>query len=125
MSPVAAYVVQCLVTCVVVAVVAFALLMGARQVGAVRNSPSVRLLARLGLDGRRAVYVVKVADQVLILGGSDAGLNLLGKIDPGVADAMGSSGSGTTGWSRWFSGRFKVAGNRVGSEPSGSEGPHE
>jgi len=52
----------------------------ARRAGAARATGSLELLARLPLDARRAVYVVRVLDQILILGASDTGLAKLGEL---------------------------------------------
>lgn len=39
-------------------------------------------LARLPLDGRRSIYVVRVVDEILIVGASEAGLCKLGELAP-------------------------------------------
>lgn len=52
----------------------------ARRAGVARSTGSLELLARLPLEARRAVYVVRVLDQVLILGGSEQGLSKLGEL---------------------------------------------
>jgi flagellar biogenesis protein FliO len=50
----------------------------------------VELLARLPLETRRSVYVVRVLDRVLIIGASEAGLVKLGEVPPdGAARALG------------------------------------
>jgi flagellar biogenesis protein FliO len=52
----------------------------ARRAGVARATGSLELLARLPLEARRAVYVVRVLDQILILGASDTGLAKLGEL---------------------------------------------
>ncbi len=48
-----------------------------------RGRPSsLDLIARLPLEGRRAVYLVRIGSKVLVLGGSEAGLTRLGTVDP-------------------------------------------
>ena len=52
----------------------------ARRAGVARAAGSLELVARLPLEGRRSVYVVRVLDQVLILGGSESGICKLGEL---------------------------------------------
>jgi flagellar biogenesis protein FliO len=52
----------------------------ARRAGLARGANSLELLARLPLEARRSVYVVRVLDQVLILGASETGLAKLGEL---------------------------------------------
>jgi flagellar protein FliO/FliZ len=52
----------------------------ARRAGVARATGPLELIARLPLEARRAVYVVRVLDQVLILGGSEQGLSKLGEL---------------------------------------------
>jgi flagellar biogenesis protein FliO len=52
----------------------------ARRAGVARAAGSLELVARLPLEARRAVYVVRVLDQVLILGGSESGISKLGEL---------------------------------------------
>jgi hypothetical protein len=69
---------------VVVALAAF-VLYAARRVGVGRAMGPVELLARLPLEPRRSVYVVRVLDRVLIIGSSEAGLAKLGQLARGAA----------------------------------------
>jgi flagellar biogenesis protein FliO len=80
MSPSIAYVLQTLVTLLGVCVLAVAVLVGARRLGVGRPLGPVSLLGRLGLDGRRAVYLVRVGPLVYVVGGSEAGLSKLGEL---------------------------------------------
>lgn len=52
----------------------------ARRAGVARTSGALELVARLPLEARRSVYVVRVLDQVLILGGSESGISKLGEL---------------------------------------------
>jgi flagellar biogenesis protein FliO len=52
----------------------------ARRAGVARTAGSLELVARLPLEARRSVYVVRVLDQVLILGGSESGISKLGEL---------------------------------------------
>jgi hypothetical protein len=69
---------------VVVALAAF-VLYAARRAGLGRAMGPVELLARLPLEPRRSVYVVRVLDRVLIIGSSEAGLAKLGQLARGAA----------------------------------------
>ncbi len=63
----------------------------ARRVGVPRALGPVELLARLPLEARRSVYVVRVVDRVLIIGSSEAGLTKLGELPK---NALGEAGLG-------------------------------
>lgn len=80
MSPLATYVVQTLVTLLGVCALAVVVLAGARRLGVGRPAGPVTLLGRLGLDGRRAVYLVRVGAKVYVVGASEAGLSSLGEL---------------------------------------------
>jgi flagellar protein FliO/FliZ len=55
-------------------------LMGLQAVAAGRQ-PLVSVVERLPLDQRRSLFVVKAADEYLLVGGGEAGLQLLSKLD--------------------------------------------
>ena len=55
-------------------------LMGLQAMSAGRQ-PLVSVVERLPLDQRRALFVVKAADEYLLVGGGEAGLQLLSKLD--------------------------------------------
>ena len=80
MSPVASYVLQTLVTLLGVAALAAVLLYGARRAGLGRAMGPVDLVGKLPLDGRRAIYLVRVGEVVYVLGASEAGLVKLGEV---------------------------------------------
>ena len=81
MSPLTSYVVETLVTLFAISVLAVAVLYGARRLGVGRPAGPLHLVGRLPLDGRRAVYLVRVDKRVFVLGASEAGLNKLGELD--------------------------------------------
>lgn len=47
-----------------------------------RPSGPLEVLARLPLESRRSVYVVRIANQLLIVGSSETGLTSLGELPP-------------------------------------------
>jgi flagellar biogenesis protein FliO len=79
MSPLASYVVETLITLVAIVALAVLVLYGARRVGLGRPAGPLRLVGRLPLDGRRAVYLVRVGGTVYVLGCSEAGLEKVGE----------------------------------------------
>ncbi len=82
MTPFATYIVETLVTLVAVIALAILVLVSARRFGLGRPLGPLELVGRLPLEGRRAVYLVRVAQRVFILGASEAGLEKLGELDP-------------------------------------------
>ncbi len=82
MTPFATYIVETLVTLVAVVALAILVLVGARRFGIGRPLGPLELVGRLPLEGRRAVYLVRVADRVFVLGASEAGIEKLGELDP-------------------------------------------
>lgn len=80
MGTYAGYIVQTMVTLLAVCAVAFVVLYGARRLGIGRPRGPVALLGVLPLDARRAIYLVKVGEQVIVVGASEAGLTRLGEM---------------------------------------------
>jgi flagellar biogenesis protein FliO len=74
------YVIESVALLVVVAALAVAVSYAARRAGLGRALGAIELLARLPLETRRSVYVVRVLDRVLIIGASEAGLVKLGEL---------------------------------------------
>jgi flagellar biogenesis protein FliO len=87
MSPLAAYIVESLVTLVGIVVLAIVVLYGARRLGVGRTQGPLQLLGRLPLDGRRTVYLVKVGNLVYVVGASEGGLVRLGEVKEGDLEA--------------------------------------
>jgi flagellar biogenesis protein FliO len=79
-SPLTAYVIETVVTLLGVVALAVAVLYAARRMGVGRPSGPLQLVGRLPLDGRRAVYLVKVGSVVYVVGASEAGLFKLGQL---------------------------------------------
>jgi len=71
---------QAIVTLGVVALIAVGIVYLQRKstLGGMRGP--LELVGRLPLDARKAIYLVKVGEQVLVLGGSEAGLRLLSTV---------------------------------------------
>jgi len=85
MGSYAGYLLETFVTLVVVCVLAFVVLYGARRFGIGRATGSIRLVGQLPLDARRAIYLVKIGEQVIVVGASEGGLTKLGEMP---ADAV-------------------------------------
>lgn len=81
MSPLAAYMVETLVTLLAVVALAVLVLYGGRRLGIGRPTGPLELVGRLPIDARRAVYLVRVGEVVYIVGASEAGLTRLGELD--------------------------------------------
>lgn len=77
MTPLGRYVVETLVMLLGVATLAVFVLVLGRRVGVGRAQGPLELVGRLPLDARRVVYLVRVGGRVLVLGGSEAGLQKL------------------------------------------------
>ena len=83
MSPEATYVLESLATVAVFGAALVATTWGIRRLGiaGVAGKPSERaieVIARQPLDGRRAIYLVRVGKRVLVVGASDGALTRLG-----------------------------------------------
>ena len=81
MTPLGTYLLQTFATLLVVVAAAVAVLWAARRMGLGRVAGPMHLVGRLPLDGRRVLYLVRVADRVLIVGASEGGLTKLGELD--------------------------------------------
>ncbi len=85
MGSYAGYLLETFITLVVVCGLAFVVLYGARRFGIGRASGSIKLVGQLPLDARRAIYLVKIGEQVIVVGASEGGLTKLGEVP---ADAL-------------------------------------
>ena len=74
------YLLETFFTLIVVCGVAFAVLYGARRLGLGRASGPIRLVGQLPLDGRRFIYLVRVGDQVFVVGVGEGGFTKLGEM---------------------------------------------
>jgi flagellar protein FliO/FliZ len=79
-TPLGRYVVETLVMLVGVAVLVVLVLSAGRRLGVGRAAGPLELVGRLPLDGRRAVYLVRVGETVYVVGASESGLSKLGEI---------------------------------------------
>lgn len=80
MGSYAGYLVETFLTLVVVCVLAFVVLWGARRLGVARASGSIKLVGQLPLDARRAIYLVRIGESVIVVGASEGGLTKLGEM---------------------------------------------
>ena len=80
MGPYAGYLLETFVTLLAVCGLAFVVLYGARRLGIGRPRGPIQLVGQLPLDARRAIYLVQVGDQVLVVGASEAGITKLGEV---------------------------------------------
>jgi len=80
MSPLTKYVIETLITLLGVIALAVLVLYGARRLGVGKPAGPVTLVGRLPLEGRRAIYLVRVGKTVFVIGGSEAGLAKLGEV---------------------------------------------
>jgi flagellar biogenesis protein FliO len=80
MSPYASYLVETFLTLVVVCALAIVVLYGARRLGIGRPAGPVELWGQLPLDGRRAIYLVRVGEQVFVIGVAEGGMTKLGEV---------------------------------------------
>jgi flagellar biogenesis protein FliO len=80
MTELGSYLVETLITLLAVCALAVLVLFGFRRVGVGRSVGPAELVGRLPLDGRRAIYLVRVGKTVLVLGGSEAGLAKLAEL---------------------------------------------
>jgi len=80
MSPTASYLVETFVTLVVVCLLAFVVLYGARRLGIGRPRGPISLVGQLPLDARRAIYLVRVGANVIVVGVGEGGFTKLGEI---------------------------------------------
>ncbi len=80
MGSYAGYLLETFITLGVVCALAFVVLYGARRFGVGRASGSIRLVGQLPLDARRAIYLVRIGESVLVVGASEGGLTKLGEV---------------------------------------------
>jgi flagellar biogenesis protein FliO len=80
MTPVSQYVVQTLVTLLAVVALSVVLLSALRRVGVGKLGGPLELVARLPLEGRRAVYLVRAGETVYVLAASESALAKLGEL---------------------------------------------
>ena len=77
----AAYLIETSITLVAVVAIAFLVLYGARRMGVLRARGPIRLVGQLTLEARRSIYLVRVGEQVLVVGACEGGMTKLGELD--------------------------------------------
>jgi flagellar biogenesis protein FliO len=80
MTPLSRYVVETLVTLLGVVALSIVLLSALRRVGVGKLGGPLELVARLPLEGRRAVYLVRAGETVYVLAASEHALAKLGEM---------------------------------------------
>lgn len=80
MTPLSRYVVETLVTLLAVVVLCVVVLSALKRVGVGKLGGPLELLARLPLEGRRAVYLVRAGETVYVLAASENALAKLGEL---------------------------------------------
>src|SRR3954447_17304779 len=84
MTPLSRYVVETLVTLLAVVALCILLLSALRRVGVGKTGGPLELVARLPLEGRRAVYLVRAGETVYVLAASEGALAKLGEMPRSV-----------------------------------------
>ncbi|HZU81508.1 MAG TPA: flagellar biosynthetic protein FliO [Polyangiaceae bacterium] len=74
------YIIETFATLLGVCALALIVLWGARRLGLGRASGPIELYGHLPLDGRRAVYLVKVGANVFVVGVDPGGFTKLGEV---------------------------------------------
>jgi flagellar biogenesis protein FliO len=91
------YLVETFVTLAGVCALALVVLWGARRLGVGRPSGPIELCGHLPLDARRAIYLVRVGQQMFVLGVGEGGFTKLGGVPaselPGVGVGSGVDAS--------------------------------
>lgn len=80
MSSLITYLLQVCLMLLVFGAIAAALVRFGRRPAEQRSGP-LELVARLRLEGRRGIYLVRAGRRVLVVGSSEAGLTRLGELD--------------------------------------------
>jgi flagellar protein FliO/FliZ len=75
-----AYLIETSITLAAVCALALVVLWGARRLGVGRPSGPIELYGHLPLDARRSIYLVRVGEQVFIVGVGEGGFTKLGEL---------------------------------------------
>lgn len=87
MTPLSRYVIETLVSLLAVVALSVLLLSALRRAGVGKAGGPLELLARLPLEGRRAVYLVRAGEVVYVLAASENALAKLGELPRGSLPA--------------------------------------
>ncbi len=80
MSPYASYFLESLILLAGVCALAVLVIVGGKKLGLGKPHGPLALRGHLPLDARRAVYLVQVGEQLLVVGASESGLTKLGEV---------------------------------------------
>jgi flagellar biogenesis protein FliO len=80
-SALGVYVLQTVLTLLILGALAYGLIYLQRKLTLSGSKGPLEMLGRLPLDARKTVYLVKIGEQVLVLGASEAGLRLLSTLN--------------------------------------------
>ena len=80
LSSYTAYLVETFVTLIAVCALAVLVLWVGRRAGMTRGYGPIELYGHLPLDARRAIYLVKVGEHVLVVGVGEGGFTKLGEL---------------------------------------------
>lgn len=80
MTPLSRYVIETVISLVAIVALSILLLSALRRAGVGKASGPLELLARLPLEGRRAVYLVRVGETIYVLGASENAMQKLGEL---------------------------------------------
>jgi flagellar biogenesis protein FliO len=84
MTPLSRYVVETVISLVAIVALSIVLLSALRRAGVGKASGPLELVARLPLEGRRAVYLVRVGETIYVLGASENAMQKLGELPDGA-----------------------------------------
>jgi flagellar protein FliO/FliZ len=96
-SSYAGYLVETSVTLLAVCALATLVLWGARRAGLGRPSGPIELRGHLPLDARRSIYLVKVGEQVFVVGVGEGGFTKLGEFSASDLPHADPAGNATFG----------------------------
>jgi flagellar biogenesis protein FliO len=79
-TPLSRYVVETVISLVAIVALSILLLSALRRAGVGKANGPLELVARLPLEGRRAVYLVRVGQTIYVLGASENAMQKLGEL---------------------------------------------
>lgn len=85
-SPATQYVLQAGLTLVGIALLAYVLLYVGRRLNQLPSRGPLELVGRLPLEGRRAIYLVRVGERVLVLAATDQRMDKIAELDAVALD---------------------------------------
>ncbi len=88
----AGYLIETLVTLLAVCALAVLVLWGGRRMGVGRASGPIELVGHLPLEARRSIYLVRVGQQVFVVGVGEGGFTKLGELPAGEVPKVEPAG---------------------------------